>query len=354
MPDGSAGLGPSPAPPAPMQVAGMLAFIEQTGTPEKLVGLSHTKPDLLIEGHKIVCPIHVPAARRPAGELVPCALCDDEPKFVDGAILWSPDGWLRLIGHICAARYFGAGRYARLQSDHRESRRQEVEQNWLMDQLPHVSEIITLGDLLQPAAKFLDEQSHRLRQAPAILQMFLLAFRQGDGMLSVERSVKNQERPSGIRSSTGGSAQAERVAVAQILGQSLLKADLRLETKLRDLLDRFRALETTGPLERVVELTDAGQVGGAVKIYLTGLREGIQLWRLMLDAADFVSAQNFEAIRTWSEHPDNAVRLRVDIGKSFVRLALNGDNVVSMRRACPAIPDLRRWDEVLASWNAIR
>ena len=103
--------GPYPTPPSrddPAIRAGMDIF-----QPENILGVVPSKPDLGSDEHVIVLKFAIDRTKRPGGQFIPCSMCsENHPKFLAGSLLWSRDGWLRVIGHVCAKKKRTSVRHA--------------------------------------------------------------------------------------------------------------------------------------------------------------------------------------------------------------------------------------------------
>jgi len=132
MPAGSLPGGPYPVPPSADDER--VAAAIRSSRPEEIPGLAWSKPDFVATGHKIVRSFALDRKKRPGLECVPCAMCSGgHPKFLDGAVLWSPDGWLRVIGHVCAAKpeHFGEAQYRTLRRQQQQEELDAVAFDWL-------------------------------------------------------------------------------------------------------------------------------------------------------------------------------------------------------------------------------
>lgn len=163
MPDGLLPHPWYPSPPSSENPQIMEAV--RSGRPEEIQGLSWTPPDFSAPGHRIIRTFSIESKQRAGREYIPCAICSgDHPKFLDGAVIWSPDGYLRLIGHKCAARpeHFGEAGYRSLRKRREQEELDNVALTWLA---ANIAALKTLADTVQQLRRctiHLEEQQRLL------------------------------------------------------------------------------------------------------------------------------------------------------------------------------------------------
>jgi hypothetical protein len=132
MPEGTTSLSPYASVPTPDDER-ICAPINE-GVPEYIHGLSWSKPDFSRLEHKIIRTFAIDRKKRPDRTCIPCAICSGQkPKYLDGAVLWSSDGTLRIIGHRCAKRseHFGAAEYNSMLRKARQTQLDGIAWDWL-------------------------------------------------------------------------------------------------------------------------------------------------------------------------------------------------------------------------------
>lgn len=344
MPDGLATTVPYPTPPAPMTVQSFLKLIEETGEPERIPGLSRTKPDLLVQDHEIVCIIYVKSERRGERNLICCTICNDKPKFLNGALLWSSDGFLRLVGNCCAGRYFHGGRFAQMRASKRAKDIRTSQENWLLERLPTIPELIRAAEELKAPADFIDRQKGRLRrEATVLLSLLQRTFKVGAGELTLERRIQGTSGLVGLRSSTGQASEYETDVVGVLSGSPFVSNSFRPAADVRSLLETLKRIRVDDALEVVSNMSEA-EVGETSRAFLGAIRDGRQLTEKLVDAASFLSRKNVEILARWFNHPDNPLDARVETFPNKFRIRLADLSVVSLETNVPPMPDVGCWN----------
>ncbi|GEO43018.1 hypothetical protein SAE02_71660 [Skermanella aerolata] len=350
MPDGSfSTVGPYLFPPPPIQIEEFLFIVKETGEPERIPGITRAPPDLSLERHELICEIHVPVGQRPGGEYIPCAICRDVPKFLHGHLLWSEDGCLRLIGHCCAHEYFQGGRFADIVDQGRRKRQRKAQEDWLLDNLEKVPDLLAEIVALQPAAGFLHKQKSAFaKEAPAVHEIFQRAFRNSAGALTVvhEQLARNHDGPRGFHSSTGGQSDYQVEIVATLRGQEFLMTGFRPISALKKLIAQLEALPGGNVLDAVAAMDEQG-VDATTRMFLAALKAGPALVARLRAAALFLSPANVAGMKKWAEHPNNPLPLHIDLRSSSFRLRLDENNILLVLTSCPPMSDLKGFDIAL-------
>jgi hypothetical protein len=115
--------------------------IRRTSRPEDFPGLSWTEPPFKLAGSHIVCRFQIDGSKRASEHYIPCANCGNQPKFLDGALIWSPDHRIRLIGHCCAAATSG-DTYQKMLNEHEEKEQTERNVEFLLSHLSLIPSMI--------------------------------------------------------------------------------------------------------------------------------------------------------------------------------------------------------------------
>ena len=213
--------------------------------PEEIYGLSWGPPDFAATGHRVIRKFEIEGKKRPDGEYIPCVMCSGgHPKFLAGSVLWSSDGWLRLIGHMCAAKenHFGEAVYRQLLKQREQANLDNITLTWMETNVGALKPVVaSIRELLQ-VVRFWEEQQKAFFHGVAELATVLenIARRQG-GVLSVV------QESSGVRlvtAATHGVAAAqsnyETVAIGAMSGLSFLhRPDKKRSRQLEGMLQAF-------------------------------------------------------------------------------------------------------------------
>lgn len=230
MPDGLLSGGPYSTPPSADDER--VVAVIRNSRPEEIPGLSWSKPDFAAAGHKIVRSFTLDRKKRPSLECVPRAICSGgQPKFLDGAMLWSTDGWLRVIGHVCAAKpeHFGEAQYRNLRRQHQQEELDAVAFDWLNTNIGVFRRLIPTIGSLRSVALFLETQQQVLfRGVPDLAALLAQAANRQGGALTVVQELSHARRDASevANMAAGGGAVQRRyelVSVSNLAGGEFLR-----------------------------------------------------------------------------------------------------------------------------------
>lgn len=361
MPDGAAGVGPYANPPS-SQDAAILAAIE-AGRPEEIRGLAWTHPDLLSTNHKVVRRFSVDPKKRRDGSYIRCSICSTgHPKFLDGAVLWSGDGWLRLIGHVCADRHaqFGA-RYRSLLSRRRQEERDDAAFSWLGANICYVPVLEKVVRDVIPLAKAIEEQQAKFfREVEPLALVLETVAQRHSGALTVDEVVSSPGL-SGDREGedeTGRRRQRAQVLVGAVAGAPFLtRRKKRWSRDLQGVLEALARLPEGEGDERLLALIDAGGEEAvtlaAVPIF-RGLTRALQVADECAEASNFTQQYNLAGLAAWGRDQRNPTRFDVQQGPQRVTFVLEDRSRVSLPLTWPPLPDLSLLRAVVSEGIVLR
>jgi len=312
MPDGALSC-PYPTPPSPDD-EGIRSAIA-AGVPEQIYGLARNKPDLARDDHIIITNFIIEKKKRPGMEYIPCALCSDKhPKFLAGAILYSPnDGYLRLIGHVCAKKRenFGELRYRRLQENLRQAEIDNAALDWLEANIEAVRPLVDMMEQLKIFATFTDsQQSHFFREVPLLSNLLISALRQ-NGHLTVQElvSTERQRAIAETRLPFGPSAQSsyDTISVGELKGREFLNRPKRKRSQQIDgIIAALRKIPPGSPQDAILTLIDRGgqpEINVTAGVVLRAIKNAVVLVDKCTDAGRFFSEENLATLAAWGSDP---------------------------------------------------
>jgi hypothetical protein len=326
--------GPFQEPPTFGQLQDYRRFIRETAEPEQLGVLSWTRPPRSLR-HELYHPaISVERARRPEGKMVPCSLCSGgHPKCLTFYLMWSSDGHLRVVGHVCGPKYFGVAAFRQLKADAERRFFALSDENFLLEELRAVAEHIRDLDLLAEPCRRLHERRREIqRDGPTLVSLLRRTAKDNNGTLVVQR-LRSDASPAGLRSSTEGGSRYEDEPVAKLQGRVFLAPSFDPVRRLQELRSPLAAmlrgrqapLSEDDVLQLVIELPEEER-RKAVKAIASVRRRAIELRRMVREAGEFLSAANINGVARWAFHPDNP-GIRVEEGRGSYRFILQGERV---------------------------
>ena len=326
--------GPYPDPPTPMQLEEIRRIIRKTGQPELVPTISWSKPDRNVE-HRLIHPKStVDRKSRPDGAMVPCSLCSGEnPKCLSFYLLWSADGYLRVIGHFCGPKYFGEHEFRDMERAASRAARKEANENFLLNNLPNFHLWIAELDALAPVCGHAQNLSQRfMREVPSLHNELRRMFRDHGGALVILRErEKAGVGPTGIRSSLGGGeSEYDAIPVANLRGKSFLTPGYNPISKLSKIRRSFEMItDGRGPVllqDDVLEIVcplDENGLDRLVIVVREAHRHALRLVERLHEMAGFLSNDNLDGLDQWGGHEENELKFTVERGPRGVSFRVN-------------------------------
>lgn len=317
-----------PTPPTEYEVRKFLDFVNETGAPEKYPLISHTRPPLGKQ-HELCCSIYVPRRKRPNEELIPCSLCDDRPKFLDGHLLWSEDGKLRLVGNTCGPKHFGEREYRRLLEEV-ESRRSLIAcEEYLLSTLPEASVMLTKLERFASSVRRFQVVSRALRQrVPEMCrELWRIHTHEQDQLTVIRRS--SMETAHRIRSSFGSASEYGIFRLGYLRGAHLFHPSFNPEHALKSHLQQLQTLRFENPLDALCEMADTEKLLATRNMQRT--RDGVvRLHEKIAALPLFLSKESLSDLRRWFSDADCPIQLRVEIYSRSVKFYANRTRYVEV------------------------
>lgn len=343
MPDGLPLSAPYPIPPS--ADAERISAALRASRPEEIRGLAWTKPDFAASGHKIIRKFAVDPTKRAGRTPVACAICScNHPKFYEGYVLWSPDGFLRLIGHVCGEdeSRFGRLSFRQLVKQREQEELDNFTLDWLTDNVADIRPIEEEVRALQVFALAWEAQQKNLFRHVRTLAELLenIARRQG-GLLTV------MQESSGARlvadAGTGAArSRHETVAIGTLSGGTfLLRSRNKRSEQIGGILEAFAKVpkgEGDAPILALIEQ------GGEQAITTTGgaLLRSMQRVRELADecsdARRFFQAENIALLESWGRDGRNPMQFTLQRYASKLEIRQQDLSRVLLDTEMPPLP----------------
>lgn len=266
--------------------------LKATNEPETFPGLAHSKPPrkdapfLLI-----VKDFRVDVARRPGGEMIPCAACGTQKKFVVGSLAYYTDEQvLRVIGNDC-----GDERRTEANAEYKERMTQRANSEYLLSVLPQVGVQIARMEKLRPAVEHAQALSMQLRQrASAFCKVLLKEIKEGGEVLTRYQFAEDAD----------GRDASHRVPIHRVTGASFMRPSFEPNTKLRLVSARLYAChlgDEEQSLEWLVDHADDHDDFAKLVIMLRSALKGVdEIVDLLGVTRAFLTADNMRGIDRWA------------------------------------------------------
>lgn len=351
MPDGFISAGPYRSPPS-HDDEGVLRPIRE-GRPENINGLSWSRPDFAAQGHKIIRSFSIDRKKRPGLTCIPCAICSgSHPKFLDGAVLWSPDGWLRVIGHVCAARpeHFGQARYSTLKRQREQEELDGVALLWVENNIKAFRPLIAVVNRIKESAVFWERQQHLLfRNVPGISQMLEDAVRKHGGNLTVVDRISGTRQAASAEAtgSSGSRVQSlyEFISLWTLEGAELLKRPrVKWTRQLESIVGALERIPAGSGDDPMLELFDQGEHGVTITagVVFRAIQRALRLANKLGDAERFLTSTNLDALETWGRDGRNTVRFTLQRASSQITFIQEDRSRATLSLHFPKLPDLSK------------
>ena len=327
--------------------------------PENIPGVVWSKPDLTSDEHRIIVRFAIGRKKRPGGEFIPCSMCSEKhPKFLAGSVLWSPDGWLRLIGHLCAKKdeNFGEARYRALQQQHQQAELDEAALDLLAANIQFIPALRKDVASLRAAMAYMEGQQRIFfRDVPALATQLAEAAKRGGGRLTVAREV-SANRISATDSMVSSlsvsmpMSRYEEVDVGIMRGATFLDRPRRFprSRQVEGVLDAFDMIPVGDGQDPLVKLMDGGehQVTITAIAVLRAVERVLSLSRDYADAAEFISSENLDTLESWGCHRDNSFPFSIRRSEREVIFKLQDLSRARLSPKWPGIVDLSGWRQM--------
>jgi hypothetical protein len=350
MPDGYLPGGPYPVPPSSDDESIRTAI--RDGKPEEIPGLIWGKPDFSTEGHKLVLTFAIDRKKRPGHECIPCAMCSvDHPKYLGGAVLWSPDGWLRVIGHVCAAKpeHFGEAGYRGLRKQRQQEVIDSVAFDWLHANIEVFRPLVHGVNALKALAMVLENQQQVFfRGVPALAAALAQAAGRHGGELTVVQELSGERLAAAkdAAEAAGGSAQQsryEQIGVGRFLGMVFFsRPNLKRSRQLESVVEALNRIPPGSGEEIMLALIDQGEheVTTTAGLVLRAMQRALKLAEECADAKQFVCYDSLASLERWGQDSRNSMQFSVRQYDSQVTFILANKSRATLSKTWPDPVDL--------------
>lgn len=348
--------GPYGVPPSPEDYrirAGMDIF-----QPENIEGVVLSKPDFVHGEHKIILEFAIARTKRPGGQRIPCSMCSREhPKYYTGALLWSSDGWLRVIGHQCAEKkeHFGAVRYKKMQQERSQRELDDAAFGHLESNIELIKTLRPHVVALKTAMEFMEGQQKRFaREVPALAAELLSAAKRNGRLMVVReipanRIMATENMASGL-STRSATSRYEEIDVGTLRGATFLHLPSKFSRSRRveGVLGALDMLPEGDAQEALLTLIDGGDNHVIVTAITVSKAVGrvLALARDYADAAEFISQENIAALDRWGQHPDNPLPCSVQRSAQEIIFRTADLSRARLSPSWPAIVDFSKWQQI--------
>lgn len=318
------------------------------GRPEDIPGLSWNKPNFVATGHKIVCTFSIDRKKRGHQGFVPCAICSEEhPKFLEGAVLWSPDKCLRVIGHICAANreHFGESGYRDLQVRRKQEQRDDAALEWLEANIGAIPAIRCLMEEIVIVAQFIEEQQSILFRnvRPFAELLFNTASKQNGELTVVEEASGAQQL---LREATSGMSMSRFTTVHFGIvegGEFFRRPNKKRSHELQVISDTLGRIPIGSPEDALLSVMDGGEERVTIMagMALRAVQRGLKLADQCLSARAFINDSNIELLHKWGSDKRAAIAVNVQRTAKSVTFTLAEDRSRAVLKASwPELPNM--------------
>jgi hypothetical protein len=325
-------------PPTPMQVEAFKAHILSTGSPETIPDLDWSPPDLSLK-HEIVTPIEMKQSQRPNDDLIPCASasCGGKPKFLDGVMLWSSDGHIRIVGNCCIKKYLGASTHAAISEGYKHKIAEEEAEKYLWKRLPLLpSQLAELKQLESSCEALKRLKKNFCNSASSLVAEFQKCL-DNDGFLTVERKRTNMVFDKKTHSSKEKvEFWNDRVAYIGDISLILksfdpLKQLSKLETQLSEIISEASLIEMPEDEEEMVMnalITLEGNLS-TTKQRIDSVEQGVmKLQEQLRGMMRFFSSDTLKALDKWGKDKENKFDLQVIVRNQQANLVVDHDHII--------------------------
>jgi len=359
MPDDSRSAALYPVPPRPDDERIVLAI--QRSRPEEIPGLVWTQPDFAVTDHRIVRKFDIDGKKRPDRAFIPCAMCSGgHPKFLAGSILWSPDGHLRLIGHVCAAKdeNFGEARYRQLVKQREQEELDNATLAWMETNIASIGLVASSVAELGGIVRFWEEQQGVFfRGVPQLAEVLENIARRQDGVLTVVQESSSAQLVAAAMSgptarSRATSSQYGVVTIGTLSGLSFLRRpSTKRSRQLEGMLEAFASMPEGNPQQQLLTLFGGGEhaVTTTTGLVFRNMQRAVKLADECADALQFMTPENTTLIESWGGDERNPQPFTIRRYSSALEFLLPDRSRARLQTAWPSMPDLSALRRIVAA-----
>ena len=361
MPEGSISRGPYASAPS-ADDARVCAPIDR-GVPEEIPYLVWTRPDFLGLEHRIIRTFAIDRKKRPNRECIPCAICSGQnPKYLDGAVLWSSDGTLRIIGHQCArqSEHFGSSTYEGMLRKASQKHLDSVAWDWFYPNISNVKQLMV--DLLEVSrvATFIDAQSKEFcHNLPNIWKALKNFADRNNGTITVEVELSGSRLvASEISGFANRAAQSkyETISIAVMQGTPLFKRPKRTWASqiegCRDALAAVPEGEGDSPMEELIARGDNEPTVTAGMI-LRNLERAKFIADELDNALRFFEADNIKTLEVWGHDSRNMLPFKIERFGQQIQIIAPDFGRARLSAVCPKFPDLSLLNRIVSDGSSL-
>lgn len=335
MPTDALNLGPYHTPPSSEDRLIMTAITE--GQPEKIIGLNWDKPDFSAKGHKIVRGFAIDRKKRPSRDHIRCAICSgNHPKFLDGAVVWSPDRWLRLIGHVCAAKpeHFGVAGYDKMRAARKLEDLTSAAEEWVYANIKNLQMAKADLDYLIKILLCLENvQKDLFRKVPTLANYIDNMVRRQSSTLTIDE-ILSGDRLLAAREQFGHSVSQYQTTTLGVMkgGQLFTRprpSRVRQLSSNKEALSRVPDGDVDDSMLSMIDRGDA-EFNIAAGLSLRAIQRTITVANDYIEAVRFVDEENLALMTEWGGRANCPVPFSMRRSKSQVTIVLEDKSRVNI------------------------
>ena len=280
------------------------------------------------------------------------------PKYLSGAVLWSPDQQLRIIGHVCAEKdqHFGVAGYRELQARRKREDLGNAAFEWFDNNLGRLPGLVADLRLLRENARYIQQQQHVFfRDAAALARELNISVSQQGSRLTVVQEISDDVRDA-YETETRSRSRFETIVVGSLQGATFLNRPSRRRShRIAGVLEAFDRIPPGDHETALFGLIESGPDETAINAGL--LIRNIQLaTRLAEECADaqlFVSQENLASLESWGRHPQVAVKFRLEPAGSQIRFVLEDRSRAVLSLSWPKAVDCSAWKGIAPAGSSL-
>jgi hypothetical protein len=284
---------------------------------------------------------------------------ENHPKFLSGSVLWSPDGWLRIIGHVCAAKSdnFGEARYRRMQREHEQKELDDAALDLMEANIAAIPPLRRDVGALQSAMEFMEAQQRAMFSGvPALATRLAEIARRGGGKLTIAREVSPIQLAAADGMAPGLSYRTpverfEEFEVGVLSGGVFLDRSTKFPRSrqvesVKLALDMIPDGQGTDPLYKLIDAGGEHQITIVAITVLRAVDRALTLADDYANAAAFVSKENLDALEYWGNHHDIDLPFSIKRTDREIVFKLQDLSRARLSAAWPPIVSLSAWSRI--------
>jgi hypothetical protein len=296
-----------------------LQHIEKTHHPILFTGLSFRELEGGLKGSVIIKCFDIDRNKVQKENWIPCLFCGRKRQFLQGALIWSPDHRIRLIGNCCAKKHFGND-YSILQKNYEQKRENDLNVDFLISNLEKIPFLLLEVEKLGFLSETMMGNRNKFKAGFRELYKFLQKVSKAGGNLTIEIQSEDELTQFILNEQKQGTYKTENIH--KLMGQEFLD-NFNPYEKYNWILENLKKFNFKTDDERqeyiLQIIKDDNHLSKITKEMKDIANEIYELHIWLKNAVMFFSLENLDGLKKYRSHPNCTMPFRIDVLEDDVK-----------------------------------